>query len=159
MCYIQYETYRVNFGRELHRETECPFSSISDYGRVWRKDAGKPGLKCVCLSARWTGHRKTFPDFMHGVKLACNLTRACKCMWFEMDIEDENFNNVYYIDSWMKRVKAVYDAFQVSQFCHADECFVWLKVFLFCCASERRVLLKSFCFLSANYDGEFFYVL
>ena len=112
----------------------------------------------VCLSARWTGHEKTYPDFMHGVKLACNLTRACNCMWFEMDVEDASFDNVYYFAIWMKRVKAVYDAFQVSVL----SCwwmFHVMKSFCFCVLVNVLCAFKVFLFCVCKLWRWIFYVL
>ena len=39
-----------NVGGPMRRDKECPFSGVTNYGRVWRKDAGKRGLECGVMA-------------------------------------------------------------------------------------------------------------
>ena len=34
-------TSRDDLGRQMRENKKCPFSGVTSYGRVWRKDAGK----------------------------------------------------------------------------------------------------------------------
>ena len=40
---------------------ECPMNCVTNYGRVWRKDGGKPGLECeehTTVVAAWSEETK-----------------------------------------------------------------------------------------------------
>lgn len=35
----------------MHMDKECPFSSVTDYGRVWMKGARQQALECFNITA------------------------------------------------------------------------------------------------------------
>ena len=54
----QRETYlKGDSGGQMHMDKECPFSSVTDYGRVWMKGARQQALECFGITTSLGGRR------------------------------------------------------------------------------------------------------
>ena len=52
----QRETYlKGDSGGQMHMDKECPFSSVTDYGRVWMKGARQQALECFGITTSLGG--------------------------------------------------------------------------------------------------------
>lgn len=36
----------MDFGREMREDQKSPFNEVTNYGKVWKMGAGKPGMEC-----------------------------------------------------------------------------------------------------------------